>query len=650
MTMNVCHTLLKHSGQPKVLFEKLLLAFATIFIIANVEEARAQRNFTPQMASAFNFINVTSHGAIPNDSGDDTTAIQNAIKAARGVDTIYFPNGTYIVSNTLEWKNSANAWRAFVNFQGQSRSGTIIRLRNSCPGFTNASTPKAVIKTASQNSDGDGTGNQAFNNSIYDLTLDVGSGNHGAIGIDYMANNRGVIQNVSIRSSDASRVGVAGISMKRSWPGPCLIRDVSIVGFNLGIDMGTWEYGATIENLSLSGQRSYGIRNQNNMLAIRKLSSSNSVPVIQNLRDGGGARIGLVTLVDANLTNGAGSSPAIINDALMFARNINTTGYANAIRNQGAGVGGNWAFIGEWASDYVVGSTGTSLNLPVEETPTYFDTSFANWRSVGAPNGSDDTSRIQQAMDSGASVIYFPAGDYRIRDTIRIRGNVRHIFCSDSSFFPSWNHTFTDSANVKPVFQFDTGNGDSVLMERFRVEFWDVYGARAVENASGKKVALKDANFHAAGGSYRGFWGAGKLYIENVESGGGHSGRNFGWYFMAPQTVWARQFDPETSQYPMVYSTNGSTIWILGLKTEVPQTVMNTDTGGRTEILGGLIYPTAFHWGPIFTDVDSTASYSFVVRGSNSYDMFLESRKNGVMKRVHRRDAINDGVPFFRGF
>ncbi len=46
-------------------------------------------------------VNVTSYGATGNGTTDDTTAIQNAINASASGDTVYFPTGTYKLTNTL---------------------------------------------------------------------------------------------------------------------------------------------------------------------------------------------------------------------------------------------------------------------------------------------------------------------------------------------------------------------------------------------------------------------------------------------------------------------------------------------------------------------------------------------------------------------
>ena len=49
-----------------------------------------------------NVINVTEYGADAADSNDDTNAIKNAIAAASGGETIYFPEGTYTINSAIE--------------------------------------------------------------------------------------------------------------------------------------------------------------------------------------------------------------------------------------------------------------------------------------------------------------------------------------------------------------------------------------------------------------------------------------------------------------------------------------------------------------------------------------------------------------------
>ena len=59
---------------------------------------------TPSVAAV---IDVRTYGAIPNDSVDDSLAIQKAIDAAPDNSTIYFPRGTYLA---VECDDQSSNW------------------------------------------------------------------------------------------------------------------------------------------------------------------------------------------------------------------------------------------------------------------------------------------------------------------------------------------------------------------------------------------------------------------------------------------------------------------------------------------------------------------------------------------------------------
>lgn len=82
-----------------------------------------------------------------------------------------------------------------------------------------------------------GEGNEAYGSYIEDLTVETGSGNAGAVGIDFLANNAGAIRNVRIKGS-----GHAGLSVARKWVGPCLVKNLAVEGFEYGIKASHQEY------------------------------------------------------------------------------------------------------------------------------------------------------------------------------------------------------------------------------------------------------------------------------------------------------------------------------------------------------------------------------------------------------------------------
>jgi parallel beta-helix repeat protein len=75
----------------------------------------------PIETSAAAAIDVTSYGAIPNDYADDSLAIQKAIDAAPDNSTIYFPKGTYLLSNVQI------SYRRGLTISGDGSTLTILR-------------------------------------------------------------------------------------------------------------------------------------------------------------------------------------------------------------------------------------------------------------------------------------------------------------------------------------------------------------------------------------------------------------------------------------------------------------------------------------------------------------------------------------------
>ncbi len=113
------------------------------------------------------------------------------------------------MSDSLVAKNTEGRWMAHITFQGQQRDRTILRLRADASGFGDAAHPKGVLVTGSHWQEGDkpdGGGNKAFRNNVFDLTIDTGTGNAGAVGIDYAVSNQGAIERVTITGDGAAGI------------------------------------------------------------------------------------------------------------------------------------------------------------------------------------------------------------------------------------------------------------------------------------------------------------------------------------------------------------------------------------------------------------------------------------------------------------
>src|SRR5262249_2533678 len=150
---------------------------------------------------------------------------------------VYLPDGTYLVSAPLLKRYADGRFASGLMLVGQSEAHTIIRLADKAAGYGDPGDPKAVVFTTSKQVDGTptsggkdyprlGEGNDAYMNFVEDLTIDVGAGNPGAIGIDYLANNIGAVRNVTLTAATGS--GAVGLSARRKWPGPALIQNLTV--------------------------------------------------------------------------------------------------------------------------------------------------------------------------------------------------------------------------------------------------------------------------------------------------------------------------------------------------------------------------------------------------------------------------------------
>ena len=568
----------------------------------------------------FKMVNVkANYGAKGDGITDDTTAIQLALNDGRtsGQDyngkpkAIYFPAGTYLVSDTLKWIGCC------VTLQGQGKDSTIIKLKDSAIGYNDPNLPKAVIKTPE--------GNQSFRQNIWNLSVNTGKNNSGAIALDYISNNIGSIRDVTIQSGDGK--GTIGLDMSRQWAGPSLIKKVEINGFDYGIYTRNSEYGLTFEQIALKNQNIAGISNDGNTLAIRELQSINTVPVIQNK-----LAHGSIILVDGNFQGGLLQNSAIDNNGYLYARNIVTTGYQSAIRNKGTIINGTSQI--EYVSNQIYSlfdSPPQSLNLPIEQTPTFNDDNITNWGKF-SPRWYGDTGNLQFLLNSGKSTIYFPFGTYFSynKKVVTVPATVQRIIG-----YSSVVNRGPDGGGI--VFRVEENSDQPLIIEQFG------YGV-SVEHVSARPVVIKHGRYGYSDSS-----GAGKLFLEDV----GMSALNLNY----PHSVWARQLNIESLDAPRTKITNkGGTLWILGLKTEGKGTVINTSTGGKTELLGTLVYPVQEFTAEdkkqaAFINHDSSQSliYSVSVYGVNrNYDIQVEETRNGVTRQLLSKD-IPGRMPLFVG-
>ncbi len=560
---------------------------------------------------------------------DDTEALQQALwENGQTNRIIYLPEGVYRISGTLRWSAiSGNPLQGRTILQGQGRGKTVIRLLDHSPYFANSGKPQPMIAT--------GVGSRFLRNAVRDLTLDTGAGNPGASGLQLLAHHQGGVRNVDIVAGGDGAGGV-GLDLGAGEDiGPLLVKNLRVQGFETGIRTGNPAHSVTLEDIQLTGQRSEGIRNGAQVVAIHRLRSTNSVPVLQSTDESG-----FVTLVDAVLQGLPAKriGPALINRGFIVMRNVAAPGYSNVLQNWSSKLPTvSGTVVDEYQSHGMVNlfpSPPVTMRLPVEETPETPLDPLSDWASPAQFGGrggdsEDDSEAIQKAIDSGATTVFLPNGTWNVRHPVEIRGKVHRIVGTEAVLN-------VIAAPGQSAFRIGQESAPTVWFEQM-----EVTGSRAVflRSVSDRRVVIRDC----AGVSVD--WkGKGTLFLENVSSD--HS-----WTFEKGQNVWARQWFERFIGDKIV--NRGGTLWILGLSTDRPGTLLNTSDGGRSEILGALCASTGT-WKsmPMFRIQDASACFvvAEISPQTTPYQTIVEERRAEKSRRLPNTGAIGaDPLPVRTG-
>jgi hypothetical protein len=550
-----------------------------------------------QFPSSPSVVDVTKAPYFAKGDGktDDTEPLQKALLDTMGqAKILYFPNGTYIVSRTLQWSKKDSrgndAWGQNW-LQGESTSGTIIRLKDGV--FNDPAKPSGIMWCG-----GFGSADW-FHNYIQDFTFDVGTDNPGAIGLQFFSNNSGAVRNCRFLARPGS--GRVGIDLgHRDMNGPLLVSNCEVVGFQRGIATANAVNGQTFEHITLRRQSQFGFTNQGQAISVRSLVSENAVPAIQSY--------GSLCLVDARLKGrgGAQNVPAIVNfnGGKIFLRDVSTAGYARAVgdvstpdsaaafRIQGKDKPGSQGpKVTEYCSHGPTkpfDSLTRSLRLSVKEPPATFKDDPSQWANVvdfGAdPTAQTDSSEaFQKAIDSGASTIFFP-GAYALKKTVLIRGNVRRMIGTGGpiDYFKK----------VHPDFRIVEDNSSPLTIEHFSA----IHGG--IEIAAARTVVFRsvsDCDLTMMPGSV-----GNEFFFEDFVTHG---------LRLNKQKVWARQLNVENEGTHII--NDQSELWILGYKTERGGTLLETKGGGKSEVMGGFSYTTtAGKLAPMYVN-DNSSVFTF---------------------------------------
>lgn len=212
---------------------------------------------------------------------DATAAIQAAVDYAREhYQVVFFPEGTYTVSDTivvravpramatghvpgpLPGKGATNDFlldgvssRYVPNYLIGSRlgKGATIVLKPKTPGFIDASKPAYVLDFFFMNSAEIPEPNAQYNSMATSLSIDIGSGNVGAVGIRLRGAQGSGIEDVTVFAGDGLAGIVGGCGSGGAHHG------LRVVGGRYGLDLRQSQPTGTVSGSTLEGQRCAGL-------------------------------------------------------------------------------------------------------------------------------------------------------------------------------------------------------------------------------------------------------------------------------------------------------------------------------------------------------------------------------------------------------
>lgn len=603
------------------------------------------------------YIDVTAppYNADKTGATDSTAAINAAINAVYNgsltftwqYPIVYFPNGTYLVSGTLArnpvYGSPAVATPDYgMELVGQSMSGVVIKL---APGTFTAAPAMPVIKTQSITGGGFGVGNgtQGFHNIIENLTVTIGTNNAYATGVSYLANNLGAMRNVTVNGDRTATSYGNGIDMTRGAIGPALIENVTVNGFNHGIEVAHTLAGVTLEHVSLIAQTGGALVNTDNVVVANALYTSGIGKAISNFSSGT-ANNGMIIITGSSLNHSGAASYMVTNQnqsAIVFhSTTFNTAQcFTSPPSCATPSTTADGILVGSPVGTFTWTPSTSAPLLSYTSTPAVVDAPVpaydpvSSWIAPAAGNSSGDfvnssnvaffvggatgtvidaTAALQSALDnsSGATTFYLPHGVYYISSPLVVPATINRIVGMNSTLqakpgttWPAVGQGLIHAAvtGTSPLYGCpDASTCPPLVIERLTFDNGGSIAPYAIDIANDstdssyqRDVVLRDIQSGFPASVYRDSTG-GRLFMEDVTIGSTT--------VAGPNLVEARQLNSETTDWNTTTNSQnyaaatprinnlGSPLWILGLKTEGPVNILNSSGTGPVynEVLGGM--------------------------------------------------------------
>jgi len=589
-----------------------LIALATTMLAAAPFGAAAEDRPLPRRigTGVSGYYDVVKEGGVDNTGKSDVTVkLDSILSRASTWRMIYLPRGTYLVSGTVQGPGIGNGSYDIVNgtvgavLVGESREGTVIRLADGTWPVDNVDITQSPGWETYRDRvvlHGGDCGNTAFGKEMHNFTVNIGKNNAGAIGVNFSTANHGGISDVNIISEDGK--GSIGLSLNGGEIGPAYAHSIYVKGFKTGIYASAYD-DISIFQVRLEDQTQFGLYNAWTC-DIDSLSVTTGTANVPGVFNGGNGRLAMLN----GFFTGNSTAAALVNQGgRLFARNIHSTGYQQAISSSGTPIAApTGADPAEYASHGSAGkwyTPGRSMNLPIKYAPfPPWQQDTAKWASVMQYKGGGvgtiqrpDTAAFRTAFNTpGKTSVMIDFGKtWTLPDTVFIEGPIERVIGT--------------KGDIRCPAVVIRNNAPPVVV----LQFLDLRTTRLI-NRSSKTVILQSINTTAV------CEGTGEMFINGL------LGRII--VQNPQQKVWMRDFNGEGMQnvaYPFDTSdiiVTAGQVWNMGYKSENSWAKARC-TGGFLEMFGMIQYGGT---------VDQSKAL-FYVSGDGQFSL-------GVLTQISHRD------------
>lgn len=465
---------------------------------------------------------------------------------------IYFPSGTYLVSDTVTytltdlqnryWSQPYSELTRGIHIVGEDMHTTVIRLADNSQGFEKGSKKAVVSYTNAAEACVKECSNVSQLNTLEDITIDCGKGNDGAIALRFVSNNSGMVENVKLVSSDSH------MGLQLPVATEAVFRNVEISGFEYGIFTSPSTSVCVFDEISFDIIMTACVHSDKAIANVFKNIKKDKTPMFL-FEDGIGKQFCF------------GFEPTVRGD-----------------------IKGNLIYAFDKSEDIPL------FDFEINQN----DVAFVDDYGAVGDGVTECSGAIQAAMKSGKPHVVFGSGHYLVNGKVYIPSTVNTV---DFMFCDMFSGGQLISGELDSLFVINEESEDTLVMKNLYT-FEQFYGNfRLIKHEAVRDLYMKNIHTQASA-TYFNTVGGSRVYIDNgISTTGTYSmdtilarhGYSPVFSKMIPyefhgQKVLAYNLNPERADIEVL--NDASELIAYGFKVEGPGTAVKNVNGGVTEIYG----------------------------------------------------------------